>query len=429
MESTLLFASDVNAPFVLSVSGGIFVAILLLIWFIKTFIVICPPNRVYVISGRSDKASGKAGYRTIFGGRAIRIPIFEEVKEMDLTTIPIGLSVKNAYSKGGIALHVEAVANVKISSEPRLIKNAIERFLGRDPNDLRRAAQDTLEGNLREVLARLTPEQVNEDRLEFARELSENAEKDLEKLGLHLDTLKIQHVSDSNNYLDSIGRQRIALILRDAEIAESNARREAENVAASTHAEAQVVVETTQSEVAKRKNELHQIKAELEAKAKSEEEKTAAAALEARALAEQELQTIRSQLEQIRLQAEKVIPAEAMKIARELQAKAQAAPIAENGKAQAAALDFISHAWRDAGERAKEIFLIQQLEKILGIAVSTVNNMKIDHVHLIDDGSGQAIPNYVASFPATVASLLRTLSETTGIDVTRILAKTTTSKE
>ena len=111
----------------------------------------------------------------------------------------------------------DAVANVKISSDPKLIGNAIERFMGRDPIEIQRVAKETLEGHLRGVLATLTPEEVNEDRLKFANALVAEAEEDFVKLGLHLDTLKIQNVADPVNYLESIGRKRIAEVIRDAE--------------------------------------------------------------------------------------------------------------------------------------------------------------------------------------------------------------------
>ncbi len=68
-------------------------------------------------------------------------------------------------------------------------------------------ARETLEGNLRGVLSTLTPEEVNQDREKFAGELLHEADHDLARLGLELDTLKIQHVSDDKGYLDSIGRR------------------------------------------------------------------------------------------------------------------------------------------------------------------------------------------------------------------------------
>jgi flotillin len=64
-----------------------------------------------------------------------------------------------------------------------------------------------LEGVLREVLAQLTPEEVNEDRLKFAESLKANAQDDFDKLGLELDVLKVQHVADEQQYLQNLGRQ------------------------------------------------------------------------------------------------------------------------------------------------------------------------------------------------------------------------------
>src|SRR5690606_35191854 len=118
----------------------------------------------------------------------------------------------------------EAIANIKVSSDPKYINNAIERFLDRDINEIRRVSKETLEGHLRGVIATLTPEQVNEDRLTFAETLATETEEDLVKLGLHLDTFKILHVNDEVGYLDATGRKAIANIVRAAEISESDAK-------------------------------------------------------------------------------------------------------------------------------------------------------------------------------------------------------------
>jgi flotillin len=99
----------------------------------------------------------------------------------------------------------------------------VERLLGKTQADIERLARETLTGNLRGVLSKLTPEQVNEDRLGFAEHLSEEADHDLKKLGLQLDVLKIQHVSDNVGYLLAIGEKATAEALRDAEIAKANA--------------------------------------------------------------------------------------------------------------------------------------------------------------------------------------------------------------
>ena len=195
----------------------------------------------------------------MFGGRAWRIPIIETVQRMEMLAMPIDVAVQGAYTKVGIPLKVRAIAIIKLSSDPSVVMNAIERFLGRGQGDIQQVAKETLEGNLRGVLATLTPEEVNEDRLKFADSLAAEVEQDLAKLGLHLDVLKIQHVTDDANYLASIGRERIAHVVRDAEIAESNARNEAAKEAAAAEMRAKVAEADAERAVVQKRNELRRI--------------------------------------------------------------------------------------------------------------------------------------------------------------------------
>jgi flotillin len=397
---------------------GLFVA--------KSFLYVARPNEVLVIAGRrgakqiTDEKRGS--YQAVFHGRIWRKPFIEQVDRMDLSNIPIEVQVVNAYSKGGIPLKVHAVANVKVTNSPRLIMNAIERFLGRDPGEIRRVAKETLEGHLRGVLARLTPEEVNEDRLRFADELMHEAGEDFQKLGLHLDTLKVQNVADDTQYLDSIGRKQIAVVVRDAEIAESNARAEAERVEANANQQGQVARQNAETAIVKKANALRQYKGEMEAKARSEEERMQQMVLQAKAEAEVELQEIRQQLEKTRLIANQVLPAEAQRQAAGLAARGQAAAIEENGRALAEVLDMMTRAWLDAGDDAKDIFLIQQLETVLTAVVERINNVEVGEVVLLDSGDGRALPAYVSSYPAMVKQVLAELKESTGVDVTGILA-------
>ena len=112
---------------------------------------------------------GGWGYRLVKGGSSIRLPLLERALRMDLTNMIIELHVVNAYSKGGIPLKVDGVANIKIAGEEPTIHNAIERLLGKSRKQIEQMAKETLEGNLRGVLASLTPEQVNEDKIAFAK--------------------------------------------------------------------------------------------------------------------------------------------------------------------------------------------------------------------------------------------------------------------
>lgn len=401
-----------------------------IIWFAVTrFMYIGRPNEVLIFSGRKNRERigdqvVTVGYRKIFGGRAWRTPIIESVERMDLTTIPVKVTVSNAYSKGGIALKVGAIANMKISSDPKVVGNAIERFLGRSRDEVQRVSRETLEGHVRQVVAEMTPEEVNEERLVFARKLESEAADDLTKLGLHMDNLKIQNISDDTAYLDSIGRRKIAEIIKTAEVSESDAEREAAQIEADAAGSAEIANQNAQKAILMAQNEMRRIVADLEAQYKSEEERTLAAAQTARALAEQELQKVRSELEQRRLDVDVVAPAEAEKSAKETLAKGKAAYVAEQGKAMAAVLQMMNEVWAEAGHRAKEIYLVQHLESIIKSVVDSVRKVQVGNVNLLDNGEGNSLPAYVKAYPAIVTAVLKELRNATGIDVPEVLAGT-----
>ncbi|MEQ1503926.1 MAG: SPFH domain-containing protein [Myxococcota bacterium] len=403
---------------------GAGLSLVTLVFLAKQFLFVGRPNELLIYSGRRHTLPDGTvvGYRVVHGGFAWRIPVLEKVDRMDLRTIPIELNVTNAYSKGGIPLGMHAIANVKVSSDPRSYNNAIERFLGRDPDEIRQVAKETLEGHLRGIIARMTPEEVNEDRLKFADELVDEAGDDFDRLGLTLDTLKVQSVSDDVSYLDSIGRERLANVLSTAEIAESTAKADAEEAQAMHAREGEVAVQRAETVIKQRENELRRRMAELESGAKSEEETAQQQALAARSRAEQALQEIRAKLEQLRLSADTVLPAESKRKADEMRARSDAAHIAADGEAMAQVLDMMRQEWVKAGPDAKDIFLIQQLETVLGTVTEKVKTMQIGSVTLIDGGDGSALPAHMAALPATVAAVLRELQKTTGVDVTGILA-------
>lgn len=428
MESTIIELIDA-AKIVFWVGGGVAAAVFAFMAAVKAFLYVCAPNKVLVFSGRKHIAADgqSVGFRTVFGGRAWRVPIIEDVQMMDLTNISVPMSVSGAYSEGtdgnlGIPLSVHAVANVKVTSDRRYFGNAIERFLGRGREEVARVAKETLEGNLRGVLATMTPEEVNEDRLKFADRLTEEAEADLQILGLHLDTLKIQHVSDERNYLESIGRKRIAEVIQAAEVAESDAQRSAKEAEADAKARSEVALTVAKTAVLQKENELRQITAELDATARSEEERATAAAEQARAFAEKELQEIRGELEQIRLAADVTIPAEIERRVKELLAAGRAASIAEDGRAQAEALAQVSQAWSSTGGEAMNMFVLQNLEEIIKPVVDAASNISVGEVNLIDSGDGNALPSYASSYPATVSALMTQINETLGVNIKNVVS-------
>ncbi|MBK8011377.1 MAG: flotillin family protein [Deltaproteobacteria bacterium] len=425
-EFTLYDQSSVLASilptFLLAVVGSI-AALALFLWFVRRFLYVCRPSEILIFSGRAQTLPDgrRVGYGVVAAGRSFRRPFVERVHSMDISLISVPMAVHGAYSEGGIPLSVNAIANVKVSTNPKMVGNAIERFLGRDRQEIARVAKETLEGHLRGVLATLTPEEVNQDRLKFANRLKEEVEDDLGKLGLQLDTLKIQHVSDERNYLESIGRKRIAEILRDAEVAESDALRAAEEAEAAARARGAVAKSNASASIQAKENELRQITAELEAEAKSEEERTTAAAEEARAQAEQELQGLRAEVEQLRLSADVTIPAQIDRQVQELIAAGQAATISANGAAQAKALGSIAEAWASTGGKAMEMYVLQHLDDIVGQVSRAASRIKVGEVNLIDGGDGKTLPAFVASYPATMGALFAQISSTIGVDLVGLL--------
>ncbi len=397
---------------------------------IRTLIYLCRPSEVLIFSGRNHQLTdGRTiGFRVVTGGRAFRLPILERVDRMDISLLSVPMAIQGAYSQGGIPLSVHAIANVKVSSDPQIIGNAIERFLGHDRMAIARVAKETLEGHLRGVLANMTPEEVNEDRLKFADRLSEEAEDDLRKLGLQLDTLKIQNVTDDRKYLDSVGRARIAEALRAAEVAESDAVRSAEESEAKAQARGHVAQAQADANIQRRRNALRQTLAELEAQARSEEERTKAAALEARAEAEKALQTLRAQVEQLRLTADVTVPAEMERQVKELEAAGHATPIAENGRAMAEALERVAAAWKASGAAAMDIFVLQHIEELLVKVTNAASSLEVGKVALLDAGDGQTLARYASAFPATVSALFDELHRTLGVDIRKSLAGATTPR-
>jgi flotillin len=338
-----------------------------------------------------------------------------------LTTIPVDLKVENAYSKGGIPLTVRGIANVKVASRDPELNNAVERLLGKSRAEIAEIAQETLEGNLRGVVSLLTPEEVNEDRLKFAKTLIDEAEEDMSALGIQLDTLKIQSVEDDRGYLDAIGRQRSAQIISTAEIVEAQKRQQARLA----EAEADQSIIEAQTRVRVRK-------AQLDAQAEAEEAKVEVAAQVARAKSEQELAEQEILLAEKRQRSQVVVAAEAERRAKEEIAKGNAARILEDGRAEVDVLRQKLQLWTEAGAEAEKLFLMQMLPDIMREVVGTVKGLKIDRITVVDNAGGQGgggVPAVFSQIAGSTPALLESLKASTGIDIAGLLSRAAKEKE
>ena len=408
----------------LILGGVLAVVILAILAAIRNLIIICPPNRVAVISGRSRQLSDgrTVGYRAIRGGRTLRVPLLERVSWMELNTIPIEVSVQNAYSRGAIPLHVQGIANVKVSSVEGLLQNSVERFLEVPQSEIADIAKETLEANLRGVLATLTPEEVNEDRLKFAQTLIEEADDDIKTLGLELDVLKIQNVTDEVGYLDSVGRRQTAEVLKEARVAEAQRKAEAEESEALSRQRAEIATAQADLKIVEQQNALRVRQAELEAIAGAAEAEAKVAGEKAKVVAEQELETERVKLETRRLEAYVVAPARADLEAKELAAKADAAKIIEDGNAQIEVFRRLVEQYQAAGADAQRVFVLRMLPELIDKIVSTVGGVDISKVSIIDSGGqGSGIPGFMGQLPAAVIGLAEQLENATGVDLLKAL--------
>jgi len=138
-------------------------------------------------------------------------------------------------------------------------------------------------------------------------------------------------------------------------------------------------------------------------------------------VAERELQSIRSNLEELRLRADVVLPAEARQAAKELVAVGEAAGVREDGRAMKEVMTILASAWHNAGEGAADMIVIRQLESVLEQVAVAVEGIDIGSVNLVDSGDGKALPAYVASYPAMVTAILKEINNAVGVDLTGAL--------
>ncbi|MFN9618391.1 MAG: flotillin family protein [Synechococcaceae cyanobacterium] len=383
----------------------------------------CRPDQILVIAGRGPRRRQGAavGYRVVHGGRALVLPVLERCSRMDVRVQPVPIRVEQAYALGGTPIDVEAIATVKISTDRDCVGNAIERFLDHEPGTVQEVAARTLEGHLRVMVAALTPEQLNHDRLRFAEQVQEVTRPDMTKLGLQVDTFKILRLSDAVQYLDSLGRARLAEVLRDAAKAEAEGFGDAEQHEAQAEERAEVAATSARTVVEERDNELRTIRARLDEQVRSAEERVDAVAGEARARADQGLQQRRAELERRRLEADVVLPARAREQAEDWRRRGAAAPTLEDARASAAVNDQLAALWRQAGDEAGSIFVLPQLETVLREAATLAGQVQLGRITALETGDPAALAALATVHPAVMRAFLEQVRDTLGIDVLQAL--------
>jgi flotillin len=183
-----------------------------------------PPNQAMVVFGRRRK---DIGFEVIQGGGKFVYPIVEQVAYLDLSLQTLEIHVPAVITHSGVPLTVECVAQIKISNEKTKLNVASVQLLGKTREGVGQLAEATIIGQVRGVCATLEVEQINADRETLASKIREVAVPELGNMGLEIISLQVKDISDTQGYLEALGKRRTAEVQRDARVGQANATRDA----------------------------------------------------------------------------------------------------------------------------------------------------------------------------------------------------------
>ena len=175
----------------------------------------CPSNKVLVKWG---VGTGKETATTHHGGGTIVFPIFQDYSYLSLEPIQIEIPLRGALSFENIRVNVPSVFTVAIGSDKRIQQNAAIRLLGLNREQMSSQASDIIFGQLRQVIASMTIEDINRDREKFLESITASLEPELNKIGLVLLNVNITDLTDDSGYIEAIGRKAASTAVNQAEI-------------------------------------------------------------------------------------------------------------------------------------------------------------------------------------------------------------------
>ncbi|KAB2929329.1 MAG: flotillin family protein [Leptonema illini] len=175
----------------------------------------CPSDMILVVYGRVG--AGQSA-RCIHGGGALILPLIQDYSYLKLTPMTINIPLQNALSQQNIRINVPSTFTVGISTDETIMYNAAERLLGLSSDLIMDMAREIIFGQLRLTVASLTIEQINQDRESFLASIRKNVEPELNKIGLYLINVNITDITDSSDYIESIGKKAAAEAINRAKI-------------------------------------------------------------------------------------------------------------------------------------------------------------------------------------------------------------------
>lgn len=252
----------------LVIAGIIVLVVLVMVVLVSTMWKRVPQDKALVITGLKK--------RVISGGGGFVIPLLERCDKISLENMKIEVRTDGARTEQGVDIRADGVAVIKVKSDKESILSATEQFnTGKEAQTIeiiKDTGKDVLEGKLREIISKMTVEEIYKDREKFASQVQEVAAVGLAGMGLELKAFTIRDISDKNGYLEALGKPRIAEVKMNASIAEAEALKETQIKTSESErlgAEARILAETQVAAATKEK--------ELKVQAYREEQETAKA--------------------------------------------------------------------------------------------------------------------------------------------------------
>jgi len=418
---------------------------------------------------------GFRGTRIIKGRGSVIFPMVENCRLLSLELMSFDVAPEqDLYTKQGVAVTVEAVAQIKVRSDPESIQTAAEQFLTKTPPEREGLIRLVMEGHLRGIIGQLTVEEIVKQPEMVGDRMRSTCAGDMSKMGLEVISFTIKEVRDKNEYISNMGRPDVARIKRDADVAAAEAERDtaikrAEAMRAAAVAKAQAdkerVLAETLSQAAqaeaqrdlqvKQANFLETVQKQKASADKAYEiqtnimqqqvmaeqvkveqvQKTGQIAVQDAEIQRRERELVATVLKQAEIERRKIeMLAEAQKQKLIFEADGQAAStratgeaeaeiIFKKGEAEAKAMNVKAEAYQEYNQAAVIDKLIGNMPEIVKALASPLAN--VDKITIVSTGNGNAagmnkITGDVAAMAAQIPALFETLS---GMQFSELLSK------
>src|SRR5438045_1020403 len=170
---------------------------------------------------------GFRGTRIVKGRGTVIFPMVENYRELSLQLMSFDVTPQqDLYTKQGVAVTVEAVAQIKVKSDDESIRTASEQFLTKTPAEREGLIRLVMEGHLRGIIGQLTVEEIVKQPEMVGERMRSTCAEDMNKMGLEVISFTIKEVRDKNDYIANMGRPDVARIKMQADVAQAEAERD-----------------------------------------------------------------------------------------------------------------------------------------------------------------------------------------------------------